>query len=289
MFGYVTVNPAELTQAQRDRYQGYYCGLCRTLAERHGAVGRVTLSYDMTFLMILLSSLYEPDETVTTGRCLPHPIRARERVRNELCDYCADMNIALAYHKCRDDWQDDRSLAGRLQARTLEKPYAKVSALYPDKCRAIEDCLHDIGALEHAPSGSPDAPANLTARMLGEIYAYRDDYWSPTLRVVGESLGRFVYLMDAYDDLPADLRRKRFNPLAQYRDKDDYEAFCKESLTLLIAECTRAFEELPLVRDVELMRNILYSGVWTRYMRKQGKPDREQGKLKESDHEQRSL
>ncbi|MDD3214137.1 MAG: DUF5685 family protein, partial [Eubacteriales bacterium] len=123
----------------------------------------------------------------------------------------------------------------------------------------------------------------------GEIFVYRNDYWAVPLRKLGEGLGRFIYLMDAYDDLPADLRRKRYNPLAKYRDQPDYETLLKDSLTLLIAECTQAFELLPLVQDVDILRNILYSGVWMRYQQKQAKSARKQGKLKESDHEQRSV
>ena len=289
MFGFLIGALDRMTQEQHDRYRECYCGLCRSLRERHGRLARMTLNYDMTFLVLLLSSLYEPEEQLSSGRCLPHPFKPRGRVCNELSAYCADMNIALAYHKCRDDWADDRSLAGQAQAALLRRSYRKVEALYPEKCRAIEECLRDIGTLEHASSVEADGPANLTARMLGEIFAYREDYWAPTLRAVGQSLGRFIYIMDAYDDLPADLRRKRYNPLACYAKQDDYEAFCKESLTLLIAECTQAFEELPLVQDLDLLRNILYSGVWMRYMHKQSKPDRKQGKLKESDHEHGSL
>ena len=114
MFGYVTINPAELGERSQKRYQAYYCGMCRTLMHRYGNLGRITLSNDMTFLMVLLSSLYEPEESLSKGRCIPHPVREREYLVNELSDYCADMNIALAYHKCRDDWNDEHSLAARV-------------------------------------------------------------------------------------------------------------------------------------------------------------------------------
>ena len=105
------------------------------------------------------------------------------------------------------------------------------------------------------------------------------------MRVIGEGLGRFIYLMDAYDDLPADLRHKRYNPFAARHEDAAFETLVLDSLTLVIAECTQAFEMLPLVQDVDILRNILYSGVWTRYRQKQWKPGRDQGKLKESDHE----
>ena len=57
MFGYVIANLEGLTQAQKDRYKGCYCGLCRVLKQRHGFSGRLTLTYDMTFLVLLLSCL----------------------------------------------------------------------------------------------------------------------------------------------------------------------------------------------------------------------------------------
>ena len=96
MFGYVTIAAGALTQEQRERYRAYYCGLCHALKHRYGALGRMTLSYDITFLYLLLSSLYEPDEIRGTARCLPHPFRPHAYVQSELCDYCCDMNLALA-------------------------------------------------------------------------------------------------------------------------------------------------------------------------------------------------
>ena len=59
--------------------------------------------------------------------------------------------------------------------------------------------------------------------MLGQIFAARDDFWSENLNQIGDGLGRFIYLMDAYDDLPTDLRRNRFNPLKPYREDADFE------------------------------------------------------------------
>ncbi len=289
MFGYVTIQPAELGERSRQRYQAYYCGLCRKLQSRYGNLGRITLSNDMTFLWILLSSLYEPEETLAKARCFPHPVKERNFLANEIGDYCADMNIALAYHKCLDDWTDDHSLSGKAEASLLKNDYKQIALRYPEKCAAIESTLGDIGKLEQERSLEPDAPANLTARMLGEVFVYRNDYWAVPLRAIGEGLGRFIYLMDAYDDLPADLRRKRYNPLAHYHGQPDFEALVKDSLTMVIAESTQAFELLPLVQDLDILRNILYSGVWARYRQKQDRPKRSQGQVRESDHEQRSL
>lgn len=265
MFGYVTIAAAGLSRDRQDRYRAMYCGLCHTLGNRFGSVGRMTLSYDATFLYILLSSLYEPPETQQSGRCLPHPLHTHPYVSNEIAGYCCDMNLALAYHKCMDNWQDDHSPLSRAEAALLEKGYRQVAARYPEKCRSIEECLHQLARLEQSGEGTLDAAANTSARLLGIIYRYREDLWADELERMGQCLGRFIYLMDAYDDLPADIRKKRFNPLREYQTREDYESFVKESLTMLIGECTALFEALPLVQDMDILRNILYAGCWTRY------------------------
>ena len=271
MFGYITIAAGALSTESQQRYRSMYCGLCHVLKERFGAVGQVTLSYDVTFLYLLLSSLYEPAEQSGSERCLPHPLHAHPYVVNELADYCCDMNIVLAYHKCMDDWQDDRSLAGRAEAALLQKGYEQALQKYPQKCRALENCLSELNRLEKSGQATPDALANLSGRMVGILYRYREDMWADTLEQMGQGLGRFIYLMDAYDDLPADIRRKRFNPLRDHRMRENYEGFIKESLTLLIGECTDAFETLPLVQDMDILRNILYAGCWMRYEQLQQK------------------
>ncbi len=277
MFGYVTLAGSALSPDRQARYRAMYCGLCHTLKERYGPLGRMTLSYDVTFLYVLLTSLYEPRETERIARCLPHPIKPHACVQNELAAYCCDMNIALAYHKCLDDWRDEHSLAGRAEAALLRGGYERVKAQYPEKCERLEQCLRELCALEKGGTATPDAGANLTARMLGTLYRYREDLWADTLERIGQGMGRFIYLMDAYDDLEGDLRRRRFNPLASLHEQEDYEAFMKESLTLLIAECTDAFETLPLVQDMDILRNILYAGCWTRYQQKQLRRERKNG------------
>ena len=121
MFGYVTIYRKGLAKEELDRYQTYYCGLCQALGRRYGLPGQLTLSYDMAFVAMLLSALYEPETRFGTGRCAPHPLRARPRADNEFQDYAADMTVLLAYYNFLDDWQDDHRRASLRQAQKLEK------------------------------------------------------------------------------------------------------------------------------------------------------------------------
>ena len=96
MFGYVSASLKELTVEERKRYNAVYCGLCRNIRNRAGQMARLSLSYDMTFLALLLMSLYEPEETAGANACKLHPIEKRPWVDTDVSRYCADMNIALA-------------------------------------------------------------------------------------------------------------------------------------------------------------------------------------------------
>ena len=71
--------------------------------------------------------------------------------------------------------------------------------------------------------------------------------------------------MDAYDDLPADVRKRRYNPLKPLKDRADYEEICRMSMMMPVADATEAFERLPVVLDADILRNVLYSGLWSRY------------------------
>ena len=87
MFGYVVANKAGLSEQQLARYRAFYCGLCRALRTRCGQLGRMTLTYDMAFLVMLLSSLYEPETRTGANRCVPHPKTPQHWLQNEFTEY----------------------------------------------------------------------------------------------------------------------------------------------------------------------------------------------------------
>lgn len=275
MFGYVMINREALSEAERGRFSAYYCGLCRALGNRYGTTGRLALSFDMTFLAILLSSLYEPETHSGRSRCIVHPNKRHDFLENPFIDYAADMTIALAYHKALDDWQDEKKLSGKSQARLLHARYRRIEDLYPRQLLKIAQSMKRLDALEQSHCQAIDPPANAFGDMLGEIFVYKKDMWSDTLRQTGSALGRFIYLMDAYDDLDADRKKGRYNPLVALSGQPDFEQRTHSYLTLLLGEGTVAFEQLPLVEDLSILRNILYSGVWTKYQtiqrKRQGK------------------
>lgn len=266
MFGYIVTNQQALPEDRQKRFRALYCGLCRTLRKRHGLAGSATLSYDLTFLASLLNALYEPGEEAGRERCVAHPARAHDYVVSPVMDYVSDMNVALAYHKCRDNWLDDRSLVSAGEGALLKQAYRRVETAWPERCAAIVGWLDEVHRLEREGNPGIDPLVNATGRMLGELFIWPEQrLWSEDLRAVGDGLGRFIYFMDAYDDLPRDRRKGSFNPLKPLADREDYEALCRSAMMMMAADATEAYERLPVVLDADILRNVLYSGIWSRY------------------------
>ena len=132
MFGYVTICEPELKMKDWRKYRAYYCGLCRTLKERHGNLGQLTLTYDMTFAVILLTSLYEVKGLTSSHRCKTHPVKKQWMIQNEITEYCADMNVLLAYYHMIDDWQDEKKVSGLLVSKTLHGKAKKIKTKQGD-------------------------------------------------------------------------------------------------------------------------------------------------------------
>ena len=102
--------------------------------------------------------------------------------------------------------------------------------------------------------------------MMEELFVYRKDVWEKTLRKIGFFLGKFIYLMDAYDDLEEDKKKHCYNPLIPLSEKPDYEERIKRILCMMIAECSaEILRSSRVLLDVDILRNILYDGVWNRY------------------------
>ncbi len=264
MFGYIVANGKALTAEQISRYRGCYCGLCRSLAQQHGSLSRLTLSYDLVFIVLLLSSLYEPEEQQGEGRCITHPFDRHSYWQNRFSAYGADMNLALSYFKCLDDWQDEKKLPELASAKLLRSSYQQIAPKYPRQCQAMEHNLAQLAVLEKANSAAADVAAGYFGDLMGQLLVYRQDEWQEILYALGRSLGIFIYMMDACLDLPRDQKKGLYNPLLALGGNRAPEAD-RDLLMMLMGDCAAQFEKLPLVQDIGILRNIVYSGVWQRY------------------------
>ena len=268
MFGYIVTNKKELKPEAVKRYQAFYCGLCLALKERYGKAGQVTLNYDMTFLTIMLNALYEPDYREERHACIVHPTRMHDMYLNEISEYAADMGVLLSYYDLMDDWKDDRNRRSKTLANLLGKHYPELKERYPRQVEAVEEYVKELSKCESEGDYSIDRAAGLTGTMMAEIMVWKEDVWADELRRMGFFMGKFIYLMDAYEDVKSDVKSGSYNPWKQYYKNETGEKFNQRvegTLNLMMAETAKAFEKLPIVQDVDILRNILYAGSWNKF------------------------
>lgn len=268
MFGFVMASSEELSKEEKQRYGEVYCGICRQIGKRHGSLSRLGLSFDLAFLALLFMSLYEPEETKGNRACGFHPVKPRPWTDNKYIAYCADMNVALAYYKAKDDSADEKRVGGMLQQGIFGKKLEEIKNSWPRQCAAIENCLQELDALEKENCPNPDLPATCFGRLMAELCVYEEDLWADDLRQMGMALGRFIYLADAAVDYRKDQKKGNYNPFLAMGMEEAWDRW-EQFLVMEMAACTQSFERLPLVQDKKILDNILYSGVWLQYRQKQ--------------------
>ena len=276
MFGYVQAHKPELKMREFYKYKAYYCGLCKVLREKYGFLGQMTLTYDMTFLIMLLTSLYEEKTKREESRCMVHPMKKQKMLFNEITEYAADMNVILTYYHFVDDWQDEKSKLGLAGMHAFRKTYLELEEKYPEKCRVIRKCLQLLRKCEERGEDNIDITARYFGELMAELFVYKKDVWEKSLRRMGFYLGKFIYIMDAYDDVEKDIESGSYNAFAKLYGAPDFDERCREMMNFVLAECTTQFEQLPCIEDVNILRNILYAGVWQKIDKKQ--VDKKEGK-----------
>ena len=277
MFGYLKAYTDKLNTEEQAVYEGYYCGLCRELGKRFGTLARMILAYDPVYLALLNSGLYEEEEAFREGLCL-----LKKGVKTKIMEspsllYAADMNLMLAYHNFRDRVLDSGDRKARTAVRLLEKPYRETADRYPRQEKALLRYMDSLQAFEHAPSDNPDYAANLTGEMLSEVFLFREDEFSRYVRPHLFYLGKYIYLIDAFEDVEKDLISGSYNPYSGLFGSPDFTARIRAHLESVIGESARCFEQIPLIRHAGILRNILYSGVWEAFARVEKKRREEAG------------
>lgn len=149
----------------------------------------------------------------------------------------------------------------------LGKDYERIMKKYPRQVKAVETYMEQLGIAEKSKETNADVIAGLTGTMLGEIFAWKEDMWADELRYMGFYMGKFVYLMSSYETVECDRKKNCFNPLISVSDQNgkDFDTLCRLMLTTMVSECAKSFERLPILLHADIIRNILYSGVWCKY------------------------
>lgn len=216
MFGYVRPCNAELKVWESDYFKAVYCGLCRTLSKRYGCLSRNLLQYDFVFLALLLD---EHTVCPRARRCPVHPVKGcRVSQRSAALDASADATVLMAYYKLEDAVRDGgflKSIAFRLLLLWIKPKYKKAALRLPETDKAAKEELEELFRLERAREASIDAPADTFARILSAMAETAGGQDRRQLESLLYHVGRWIYIVDAADDLPRDFKSGGYNPLVE--------------------------------------------------------------------------
>ncbi len=276
MFGYVKPCYPDLRMREYEAYRGVYCGVCRSLGKHCGLTARLVLNYDSVFLALLASSYLEgPSPCFRRRRCFVHPLQKKpcccdgEALRFAGCVY-----LILVYHKLLDDRADSgffSSLKSRILLCALRRCYRKAARQYPEADRIAAQCVQAQQRVEESDHVTIDPYAHPTAEATASLCALcaPDEPTARVLRRLGYMLGRWIYILDAADDLAEDRKRRRFNPFLHTlpaETLDDRDAFCAHVeglLRLTAGELAAAYELLEIQYFPTILQNIIYLGLET--------------------------
>ena len=283
MFGYVTPLKPEMKIREFEVFKSYYCGVCMHIKKNFGNIPRMALNYDMTFLGLLLDSLDEAKPNFEIKRCMAHPQNKKPMViNNKALDYAAAMNVSLLYYKLLDDVEDDKSFKSKVGVIVLSPYKRKFNRNVTEINDIIEENLNFLSKFEKDMNfNSIDEIAHPFSFIVGKIMElYPEDLEenSEELRYnlfdFGYALGKWIYLIDAMDDLKEDMENNKFNPINYLFNKDNknYEELLEEvksrmEFTLLNcgATCKEILDILPIKRNKEILENIISLGMMDKY------------------------
>ena len=266
MFGYVKINKMDLTFREYEHYRGYYCGLCKCLKDNHGEISRLSLNYDITFLVLILTAVYRPKSTVIEEGCITNPFRKKKKIINEITEYAASMNVLLTYYKLEDNLKDDNRLNDKVAYSVYKGRLKSAYEKYPKKAEFIRVQLEILYNLEQEKNTNIDLVSNTFGKLMSEIFAYKEDQFENELRNIGFNIGKYIYLLDAYEDLDNDYKNGRYIPFIDYIDRrEELKVRVYKLISMSFGMVGRRIDKLNLKVNTSIIENIIYSGVYLRY------------------------
>ena len=263
MFGYVHVNKDELKIREYNVYKSYYCGLCKTLKSEYGNFARLGLNYDSVFLALLLSSVTEDEYSCKSTRCMAHPTSKKPIMKTNRClSYSAAAMVILALLKIEDDIHDEHSIKAFFTYLALSGAKRKVKKRYGELYNACRTQINKLTELEKANTSDIDELSDVFANLLKILFVpdfIADEATKRILAHIGYTLGRFIYIIDAYEDIDKDKKKKSFNPFITGEAPDKEEL--KDTLTFSLSSLANSYQLLNLKINKPILDNIIYLGL----------------------------
>lgn len=251
----------ELKVKELALYRAYYCGLCKTIGERYGQTARLFLSYDCAFLALLLSGLTEAPPCTEQG-CFKHLHPKRSvAVPQPALDYAAAVNVLLAKERARDELHDEKTVRSAAALAALYRAGKKAASEYPGLSAAIASQLGRLAEAERAGETCTDVPADAFGTLMREIIRNAPEVTDdarPALEWMFYNLGRWIYLIDAWDDREKDAKNGNYNPFLAAKLSGEDASYL---IGMSLAESVKGYDLVPVKTHGGPLDNIMHEGL----------------------------
>lgn len=263
MFGYVRAAKPELKIKEYDMYKAVYCSLCRYLGKEYGFAARMMLSYDFTFLALLIMSQQDVFCGIERKACCCNPLKKCNYCKDsaEAMDIPASALVILTKHKIDDNIKDERGikkLCYRLIKPLFARPYKKAAKKHNEIAIFAKEFMNNQERIEADGCKDMDVAASPTGEFLAKLFAYSLEGDERVSRELGDKIGRWIYIMDAVCDFADDAKKGRYNPLS---DSEDCVGRARANMSYCIQRARAAFELLDIKKFKDILGNILYVGL----------------------------
>lgn len=269
MFGYLDIDKGTIEDGQRGLWQTFMCGLCMSTKAEYGNLPRAFISNDINFFNVLFHSVTQTDVEIENKTCFSHPFKKRTILkRTSLTDELAVANVLLTYWNVLDDVVDDKSLAKKTVLKTLTRTYNKAKAALPSMDEMLKAMYDNLQSLEKSGCNSIDMVAHSFASLSQQFASIiLQDKSSPNVETLCYNLGKWIYLIDALDDIEKDLKRGAYNVFVSCYNISsvaDVRAHLDEIQFIMYASLNRiaqSYNDLNLTKYVCILKNVLYDSI----------------------------
>ncbi len=267
MYGYIRTHRPELKVWEDEAYKGIYCSLCRELGKKYGLPARMFLSFDTTFFAVALMSLSPCPIQFEKKRCPFNPSKKCNMCKNrqEEISYAADISVLLLYYKIKDNIKDStffKALLYKFALLLILFYYKKAKKYSPEADKIIESYILKQNEIENARSSSVDEAAEPTAKMMSQLFSQgeKDEDRKIIRRQLGYNIGRWIYMIDAFDDIEKDRKSGNYNPFIQSGNTDCEKI--KGDILMTAGEAAKAFDLLDVKKFGGIVKNVIYDGLY---------------------------
>lgn len=268
MLGYVKAYKAELKVRDYELYRGVYCSLCRALGRNYSPLAQLLLSYDFTLAAMMKLALSEKGCDFTQKRCPYNPAKkCLDCSEKSIFDFCAHAIIITAFYKIIDNISDSKGLkklGAILLYPIIALMHKRAGKLAPEIEKIVSEAMKMQNTAESKADTGIDEAAHPSADALGKIFALEYIGKSDMLYRYGYMVGRYIYILDAADDIEDDIKHNSFNPFRKAfseGSKNDFADRAEKMLNLTQSQILEAFDEIETARFGNIIENISLDGL----------------------------